>query len=143
MEALDKPEVAYWSSFAGPGPRHEQKEQIRIHGVPADAMKKINESPTNVDLLAHYLFPWFDFWNSRLCHVLIWIACIIHPGSIGILQPTLIIIESTKMTRLFLDEMLVSVFVTGITQALFERFLLGDFAMDFLITICITIIVII
>lgn len=64
MEALDKPEVAYWSSFAGPGPRHEQKEQIRIHGVPADAMKKINESPTNVDLLAHYLFPWFDFWNS-------------------------------------------------------------------------------
>lgn len=47
------------------------------------------------------------------------------------------------MTRLFLDEMLFHVFVTGFTQALFGRFLLGDFALGFLVTICITVIVII
>lgn len=143
LEALDKPEVAYWSRFAGPGPKHEQREQVRIHGVPEQAMKRINKDPSNVNLLAHFLFPWFNFWSLCQYHILIWIACIIFSGSTCILLPTLLIVESTEITRLLLDDMLVNVFVTGITRALFDAFILGNFDMDFLVAICITVTVVI
>lgn len=143
LEALLDHETAYWTSRAGPASQHEQLELVDVHDVPQEAMDLIRSSKDQ-NLIAHYLFPFINFWNLCEYHILIIIACIIFSGSICIIQPTLLVVESSKITRVLFDDFLVRVFVQGILEDLFNIFLTGNFEQEFLATICVfTVIVII
>lgn len=141
-EALKYPEVDYWTNQAGPGPKQEQEEVVIMHGVPAEAMETIRRSNDHF-LIAHFIYPFIDFWNLVEWHILIWIACIFFSGTLCITKPVLIVSESNKILRLFLDNYFFRIYRENLAIATFTLFLEGRFDMDFLIAMCIITVIII
>lgn len=136
LEALKYPEVAYWSNKAGPGPKHEQEEFVFVHGCDEKVMTTINSSKDH-SLIAQFIYPFIDFWNLVEYHILIWIACVFCSGTLCITKPTLIVCESSKLVRIFLENYLVRVYQENLTLATFTAFLEGQFDLPFLQAMCI------
>ncbi|KAK9895051.1 hypothetical protein P389DRAFT_197120 [Cystobasidium minutum MCA 4210] len=141
-EALKHAEVDYWTGRAGPGPKHEQEALVEIHGCPRNVMDIIRQTNDH-ELIAHFIYPFLDFWNLVEYHILIWIACVFFSGTICIIQPILMVCESSKIYRLFHDEYFIRIYVENITRELFQLFLTGQFDLAFLEALCVISIIII
>jgi hypothetical protein len=139
MEALTDPDVGYWRAVAGPAPRLEQQEMRLIREIPSRVMTAIAET-NDLDLIAHYLYAWIDFWCLILKHWLIWLACILFYGYLCILCPTIIVGESSKIFNIFRKYPPHRLFREDITDEDLATFLQGDFTLEFLQTrICVCI----
>lgn len=109
LEAVKSVEAGYWRAFAGRGPRREQDEQMEIHGCPPEVMKEINRT-NDQNLIATHLYGWSDLWNLCTGHDLLWLACAFLSGTLCILQPILVVGESSKIARLFQEHSLAAIF---------------------------------
>ena len=99
-------------------------------------METIRETNEH-SLIAHYIYPFIDFWNLVEYHILIWIACVFFSGTLFITQPILIVCESSKMTGLYIEKYFVRLYQAGIVMATFQAFLDAQFDMAFLEAMCI------
>lgn len=99
LEALKDADVGYWRAAAGPGPRLEQLEMRLIREIPGPVMEDpLNNN--NHDLIAHFLYAFIDFWCIVLKHWIIWLACVFWYGYLCLIQPTIIVGESSKLFNL-------------------------------------------
>lgn len=135
MEASKDPKCGYWRGQAGPAPRFEQNEMEDVLDVPLAVMDTIRAT-NNHSLISHYLYPWIDFWCFILRHWLIWLACIFFYGYLCILQPVLIVAESSKLCRILTELDPRTIFRADITVAEFEAFLNGHFTLATLKSLC-------
>ena len=127
-EALKHAEVGYWLESAGPAPQYEQLEVKRARDIPSSVLDNIRETNDHL-LIAGWIYAFIDFWCIVLRHYLIIIACIFFFGYLCLLEPTLIIVESSKLTNLFLTLPPMVVFQRPLDNARFLRFLAGRFTL--------------
>lgn len=130
-EALKYPEAAYWKGTAGPAAQTEQLEMRNVRLIPQPVMDYIRRTNDH-DFIAHYLYAFIDFWCIVLRHWIIWLGCIFFYGFLCIVQPTIIVGESSKLWNLVVNLRPVDVFRPDIPPEDFQAFLNGIFTLDFL-----------
>ena len=93
-------------------------------------MEQIDET-NDRNLIAAYLYGFLDLWCLIGRHFLILIVCGFLSLMLCIIQPTLLVGESSKMARIFLGGMLVNIWPLGdaFSQATFDAFLQGNFTL--------------
>ena len=121
LEALKDASVGYWRGRAGPAAQGEQFELEQIRDVPA-AVNSTIRITNNSDLIAHFYYAYVDFWIFILIHLLIWLACIFFYGYLCILQPIIIVGESSKLYRIFTELSAPSIFKKDIPDSRLGRF---------------------
>ena len=136
IEASKDEECGYWQAKAGPAPRFEQNEMEDVLDVPPAVMNTIRATNDH-NLIAHYLYAFIDFWSFILRHWLIWLACIFCYGYLCILQPVLIVAESSKLCRILTELDPRAIFRPDITADEFEAFLNGHFTLATLKSLCV------
>lgn len=134
-EALIYEEVGYWRGEAGPGPRLEQIEMQLVRKIPQQIMDCIKNT-NNHDMISQYLYCFVDFWCIILRHYLTWLACIFFYGYLCLLQPLIIVGESSKLLNLVLRLTPRILFRDELRVDDFTRFLDGDFDIDSVKALC-------
>lgn len=79
-------------------------------------MEQIDET-NDRNLIAAYLYGFLDLWCLIGRHFLILIVCGFLSLMLCIIQPTLLVGESSKMARIFLGGMLVNIWPLGTLSA--------------------------
>ena len=138
-EALQDADVGYWRGRAGPGPGLEQYEMERARRIPSAVMEDIR-STNDKNLIAHFLYAFTDFWALVLGHFLIWLGCLFYYGYFCIVNPSIIVGESSKLYRIMLLLPPTEVFEqTNFDEDTFLSFLNGIFTYNSLKRLCGTI----
>lgn len=138
-EALKLVEVGYWLRAAGPAPQHEQWELQTFRNIPSQVVDEIRRN-NNHDLIAHYYYAFVDFWILVLLHLLIWLAALFFYGYLMIVNPTIIVGESSKLYRLLTDLSPDRLFKPNLSTSTLEAFLSGTMSLAQLKALCITLV---
>lgn len=125
-EGISRDEVGYWRADAGPAPRWEQRILVRIGRLTQNIMNYIQET-YDFEYMAFYLYAWIDLWCIVTKHWILWIACVFLCGYLCLVRPIVIVGESSKLYRLFLEWFPDQIFGEGYNPADFENFLNGNF----------------
>ncbi|KAL7008113.1 hypothetical protein EMMF5_002295 [Cystobasidiomycetes sp. EMM_F5] len=126
-EALLDADVGYWLAQAGPAAQHEQLELRKARFIPQQVVDDIRKT-NNMNLISHYYYAFIDFWCIVCTHLLIWLACIFFWGILCIIRPNLVIAESSKIYRIFMEYTPEVIFKKDIIAADFSLFLNGVFS---------------
>lgn len=129
VDAINNTDVGYWRAAANLGSRHEQREMVLAGDVPQAVMDEIAQTNSH-DLIAHYLYAFINFWPLILEHDNIWLACSFWYGYLCIVQPTIIVGESSKLFNIIRDVSPIKLFRPNLVEEELNSFIAAPFTLD-------------